>query len=274
MLKTHLPHKIKRKKKLVISPDSLSARWLSDFRWVWAWPADGRWSLMDKALLHLPLDDIMVSGYFRTDCSDPLPRNEEGLPSPHVSFPFFYFLLSYLPLSSLLLSLPNVTFTAIPPPSLSSSHCSPVLVTPLTFCEVLEIVFHERCYQALTVVVNNLLVYINTFWEIILFFSREDQYWFNVCANMPLSLNIRRETSNSKQGHSQDFKLHPHWKQFRPTWQTETIERHTYRYLATSGNYGGTTCWGCEVSVTQDKLFSTFGQVTEATTSEFKESHW
>lgn len=139
MLKTHLPHKIKRKKKLVISPDSLSARWLSDFRWVWARPADGRWSLMDKALLHLPLDDIMVSGYFRTDCSDPLPRNEEGLPSPHVSFPFFYFLLSYLPLSSLLLSLPNVTFTAIPPPSLSSSHCSPVLVTPLTFCEVLEI---------------------------------------------------------------------------------------------------------------------------------------
>lgn len=90
---------------------------------------------------------------------------------------------------------------------------------------------------------------------------------------MPLSLNIRRETSNSKQGHSQDFKLHPHWKQFRPTWQTETIERHTYRCLATSGNYGGTTCWGCEVSVTQDKLFSTFGQVTEATTSEFKESH-
>lgn len=88
---------------------------------------------------------------------------------------------------------------------------------------------------------------------------------------MPLSLNIRRE--NSKQGHSQDFKLHPHWKQFGPTWQTETIERQTYRYLAISGNYGGTTCWGCEVGVTQDKLFSTFGQVTEATTSEFKESH-
>lgn len=85
---------------------------------------------------------------------------------------------------------------------------------------------------------------------------------------MSLSLNIRRENSSSKQGHSQDFKLQPHWNQFRPTWQTETRERDTYRYLATSGNYGGNNCWGCEVGVTQDKLFSTFGQVTEATTSE------
>lgn len=31
--------------------------------------------------------DIMVSGYLKTDCSDPSPRNEEGLPSAFLSSP-------------------------------------------------------------------------------------------------------------------------------------------------------------------------------------------
>lgn len=57
--------------------------------------------------------DIMVWGYLKTDCSDPSPRNEEGLPSaflsslpppsslPLTSSPYITFLrtpLSYLPL--------------------------------------------------------------------------------------------------------------------------------------------------------------------------------
>ncbi len=60
--------------------------------------------------------DIMVSGYFKTDCSDPLPWNEEGLPSPLLS-------CCLLPSPPFLSPLsPHITFPS-PHSSLSSPFC-------------------------------------------------------------------------------------------------------------------------------------------------------
>lgn len=51
-------------------------------------------------------DDIMVWAYLKTDCSDPSPRNEEGLPSPFLSpLPHPPF-LSHPPLTSTFLRSP------------------------------------------------------------------------------------------------------------------------------------------------------------------------
>lgn len=76
-------------------------------------------------------NDIMLSGYLKTDCSDPSPWNEEGLPSPLLSC----LLLLCLPLLSFL---PPYPLTPLVPshhlhhlPSLS------IFIPSLPFCPLL-----------------------------------------------------------------------------------------------------------------------------------------
>lgn len=57
--------------------------WLSTCTWTCCWSME----FNGHAMAASPSNDIMVWAYLKTDCSDPSPRNEEGLPSPFLSPP-------------------------------------------------------------------------------------------------------------------------------------------------------------------------------------------